>query len=475
MVKKRRIVPVILSGGAGTRLWPLSRELYPKQLLPLLTEHSLLQETLQRVQGERFAAPLVVCSDEHRFVIAEQLRALDVEPQAIVLEPVARNTAPAVAAAAHLLAKEDPDALMLVLPSDHAVRDIEAFHDAVDMAASAAHGDWLVAYGITPTHPETGYGYIRRGAPLETGSGACAVERFVEKPDAATAERYLADGDWLWNSGMFMFPVGLFLSELKRFEPQTYAAVEQAVDESRHDLDFLRLGEAAFGRAVGKSVDYALMEPTERAAVVPASIRWSDVGAWSALWDLGAKDSAGNVVVGDLVARETKDSYLRSDQGLLVTIGLTDAVVVATGDVVLVADRDRAQEVKAVVEELKASGRPEATGHPLVYRPWGSYESIDAGPRHQVKHITVNPGHQLSLQRHDRRSEHWVVVSGVAEVTKADDVQTLTENTSVYIPVGCVHRLRNPGPAPLHLIEVQTGDYLGEDDIIRLDDSYGRP
>lgn len=475
MVKQRRIVPVILSGGAGTRLWPLSRELYPKQLLPLLSEQSLLQETVQRVQGDTFAPPLVVCSEEHRFIIAEQLRTLGVEPLAIVLEPVARNTAPALAAAAHLLLGDDPDTLMLVLPSDHSVRDVTAFHEAVQVAAAAAQDDRLVAYGITPTHAETGYGYIKQGDRLDVGGEAYTVERFVEKPDPATAVDYLDAGDWVWNSGMFMFPVGLYLSELQRFEPETYTAVEASVRESRPDLDFLRLDAESFARASSTSVDYAVMESTDRAAVVPASLGWNDVGAWSSLWNLGEKDSAGNVIVGDVISRETKDSYLHSDRGLLTTLGLTDAIVVATDDVVLVADRDRAQEVKAVVEELKAHGRTEATSHRVVYRPWGSYQLIDAGQHYQVKHITVQPGHQLSLQKHARRAEHWVIVSGVAEVTKGDDVHVLEENTSLYIPVDCVHRLRNPGPSPLHLIEVQTGEYLGEDDIIRLDDSYGRP
>ncbi len=469
-----QIVPVILSGGAGTRLWPLSRELYPKQLLPLLSEHSLLQETARRASGPLFAPPLIVCNDEHRFIIAEQLRQLDIKPQAIVLEPAARNTAPAVAAAAKMLAAEKRDTLMLVLPSDHAIADVGAFHKAVETAAAAARAGRLVTFGITPEHPETGYGYIRRGAALGGVAGAYAIERFVEKPDLETAQGYVADGAWSWNSGMFLFPARLLLDELMRFEPAMVEAVADAVGRANQDLEFVRLAKDSFSRAPAKSVDYAVMEKTERAAVVPATLGWSDVGAWSALWDIGDKDQSGNVVVGDVIAHETTNSYLRSERVLLATLGIADAVVVATSDVVLVAAKDRVQDVKKIVEQLKAKGRSEAVSHPIVYRPWGSYQSIDTGHRHQVKHIMVKPGHKLSLQKHAHRAEHWVVVSGTARVTRDEDMLTLRENMSTYIPVGCVHRLENPGPAPLHLIEVQSGGYLGEDDIIRLDDTYGR-
>jgi mannose-1-phosphate guanylyltransferase/mannose-6-phosphate isomerase len=468
------IVPVILSGGAGTRLWPLSRELYPKQLLPLLSEKSLLQETAGRVHGASFAAPLIVCNDEHRFIIAEQLRQLQITPRAIVLEPVARNTGPAVTAAAQMLAAQDQDALMLVLPSDHSIQDVAAFHKAVATAASAARTGRLVTFGITPERAETGYGYIKRGAPLDGIAGAYAIERFVEKPDAKTAEGYLAEGKWSWNSGMFLFPARLFLDEVRRFEPAMAAAVADSVGSSNRDLDFTRLAKDGFARAAAKSVDYAVMEKTDKAAVVPAALGWSDVGAWSALWEIGQKDKAGNVVVGDVIAQDTANSYLRSDRMLLATLGIQDAVVVATSDVVLVASKDRVQDVKKVVEQLKAKNRSEAVSHPIVYRPWGSYESIDVGPRHQVKHIVVKPGHKLSLQKHQHRAEHWVVVSGVARVTRDEDILTLRENMSTYLPVGCVHRLENPGPGPLHLIEVQSGGYLGEDDIIRLEDTYGR-
>ena len=468
------IVPVILSGGAGTRLWPLSRELYPKQLLPLLSERSLLQDTARRVSGGAFAPPLVVCNDEHRFIIAEQLRALGLQPTGIVLEPVARNTAPAVAVAAKMLSARHPDALMLVLPSDHAITDVAAFHAAVATAAQAARAGRLVTFGIAPSGPETGYGYIRRGAALDGVAGAYAIERFVEKPDLATAQGFVADGTWSWNSGMFLFPVGLLQAELGRFEPAMMEAVTEAVGAATRDLDFVRLDTASFARCPAKSVDYAVMERTTAAAVVPARLGWSDVGAWSALWALGAKDGAGNVVQGDVLAHETTNSYLRSERVLLATLGVEDAVVVATSDVVLVARKDRVQDVKKLVEQLKAKGRSEAATHPIVYRPWGSYQSIDAGPRHQVKHIMVKPGHKLSLQKHAHRAEHWVVVSGTARVTRDEDLLTLRENMSVYLPVGCVHRLENPGPGPLHLIEVQSGSYLGEDDIVRLEDTYGR-
>jgi mannose-1-phosphate guanylyltransferase/mannose-1-phosphate guanylyltransferase/mannose-6-phosphate isomerase len=439
----------------------------------LLSERSLLQETAQRVHGPSFAPPLLVCNDEHRFIIAEQLRLLDIKPQAIVLEPVARNTGPAVAAAAKMLAARDRDALMLVLPSDHAIYDVAAFLKAVDTAAAAARAGRLVTFGITPERPETGYGYIRRGAALDGVPGAYTIERFVEKPDAKTAEGYLAEGAWSWNSGMFLFPARLFLDELTRFEPAMAAAVADSVGSSNQDLEFMRLAKESFARAPAKSVDYAVMEKTDKAAVVPASLGWSDVGAWSALWEIGKKDSSGNVVIGDVIADETKDSYLRSDRMLLATLGISDAVVVATSDVV-VAAKDRVQDVKKIVEQLKAKGRSEAVSHPIVYRPWGSYQSIDAGPRHQVKHIMVKPGHKLSLQKHAHRAEHWVVVSGVAKVTRDEDILTLRENMSTYLPVGCVHRLDNPGPGPLHLIEVQSGGYLGEDDIVRLEDTYGR-
>jgi mannose-1-phosphate guanylyltransferase/mannose-6-phosphate isomerase len=468
------LVPVILSGGAGTRLWPLSRELYPKQLLPLLSDVSLLQETVLRSHGERFHQPLLVCSAEHRFVIAEQLRVIGIRPKAIVLEPVARNTAPSVAAAALILAARDPNTLMLVLPSDHMIDDSAAFHEAVDAAAAVARRGYLVTFGVTPDRPETGYGYIKQGEPLDASGENFAIERFVEKPDLPTAERYLSEGEWLWNSGMFVFPAQLFLDELARFEPEMLKAVRESVRRSHLDLEFVRLAEDEFPHAPAKSVDYAVMERTDRAAVVPIKLGWSDVGTYSALWEMGTQDASGNVVLGDVISHDSSGCYLRGDGVLVATLGLTDSVVVATGDVVLVADKHRAQDVKALVDLLRAGGRPEALSHKTVFRPWGHYQSIDVGPAYQVKHITVKPGHKLSLQKHAHRAEHWVIVSGVAEVTRGDEVIRMGERMSLDVPVGCVHRLANPGPDMLHLIEVQTGDYLGEDDIVRLDDVYGR-
>ncbi len=470
-----KVFPVILSGGAGTRLWPLSRELYPKQLLPLASDRSLLQDTARRVSGPGFEGPLVVCNEEHRFVIAEQLRQIGIAPQALMLEPAARNTAPAAAAAAAFLLRSDPDALMLILPSDHVIRDDAAFRSAVSVAEAAARAGRLVTFGITPAHPETGYGYIQRGAALAEASGAYAVARFVEKPDLATARQYLAEGSWLWNSGMFLFPARLFLDELAAFEPAIAAAGRAAVASARSDLDFLRLDDAVFKASPSKSIDYAVMERTTRAAVVPADPGWSDVGAWSALWDIGARDASGNVIAGDVIALDTKDAYLRSVDGrLLATIGLDNVVIVVTRDVVLAMDKGRAQDVKQIVDELKRRGRGEVSAHTVVHRPWGSYETVDSGERFQVKRIIVKPGAKISLQKHLKRAEHWVVVKGTARITRDEDSIVLRENMSAYIPPGAVHRLENIGAEPLHLIEVQSGSYLGEDDIVRLEDSYGR-
>jgi mannose-1-phosphate guanylyltransferase / mannose-6-phosphate isomerase len=465
------IVPIILSGGAGTRLWPLSRELYPKQLLPLAGTKTMIQETALRASGGPFGAPIVVCNEEHRFIIAEQLREIGIVPRAIVLEPVGRNTAPAAAAAAALL---QPDETMMLLPSDHVVGDVAAFATAVATAQHAVAAGRLVTFGIDPTGPETGYGYIKRGAAMTAPAGAYDVARFVEKPDMATAKAYLAEGGWSWNSGMFLFAARTFLAELARFEPAIVAAAAAAVEQAARDLDFVRLDKEIFAAAPSKSVDYAVMEHTHLSAVVPAALSWSDVGAWNALWDLGPRDADGNVLVGDVVANDTHNSYLRSEHKLLTAVGVKDLVVIATRDVVMVADRDRAQDVKKIVDRLKADKRSEATSHVVVHRPWGSYQSIDMGPRFQVKRLTVKPGAKISLQKHAQRAEHWVVVSGVARVTRDDDTLVLRENMSTYIPVGCVHRLENPGTEMLHIIEVQSGGYLGEDDIVRLEDSYGR-
>jgi mannose-1-phosphate guanylyltransferase/mannose-1-phosphate guanylyltransferase/mannose-6-phosphate isomerase len=468
-----KIHPVLLSGGAGTRLWPVSRALYPKQLMPLVSEQSLLQETALRVAGaERFAPPTLVCNEEHRFIIAEQLRAIGTPANAILLEPEGRNTAPAVAAAA--LALGDLDALLLVLPSDHVVRDHAAFLAAVDAGADAAADGALVIFGVVPDKPETGYGYIRRGRPYEHVNGAFRVRRFIEKPDARRAARYVSAGDYYWNAGMFLFSARHFLEELERLEPAILASCRDAVAKSQRDLDFLRLDPGAFARSPSKSIDYAVMEHTQKAVVVPLDAGWSDVGAWSALWDLGTKDARGNVVIGPVVAEDVRDSYLRSDGRIVAALGIENVVVVATEDAVLVSTRERAQDIRIVVERLKAEGRSEVRAHPTVYRPWGSYKTIDAGERFQVKRITVKPHASLSLQRHRHRAEHWVVVSGTAEVTRGDETTRLEANESTYIPIGTVHRLANPLDTPLHLIEVQSGAVLSEDDIERLEDRYGR-
>jgi len=473
--KSITIHPVVLSGGSGTRLWPVSRALYPKQLLPLVSERSMFQETLLRLHGDdRFAPPLVVCNDEHRFIIAEQMRSAGVTAARIVLEPVARNTAPAVAVAALMRGRGAEDALLLVLPSDHTIANARAFRDAVAVGAQAAADGALVTFGIKPATPETGYGYIRRGAPLAGAPGCYAVARFVEKPDRPTAESYLADGGFLWNSGMFLFRADRFLAELDGLEPAMLAACRDAVAGGRQDLDFERLDRDAFARAPSISIDYAVMERTGNAAVVPVDIGWSDVGSWSALWDIAGKDGAGNVTRGDVMLKDTRNSYVRSDDRLVAAIGIEDLVIVATDDAVLVAAKDRVQDVRAVTDHLKASNRSEHALHTTVYRPWGSYQGIGAGERYQVKRIVVKPGGRLSLQKHSKRAEHWVVVSGTATITRGEETTTLRENESTYIPLGVIHRLENRTESPLTIIEVQSGSYLGEDDIVRIDDSYGR-
>jgi mannose-1-phosphate guanylyltransferase/mannose-1-phosphate guanylyltransferase/mannose-6-phosphate isomerase len=479
------IHPVILSGGSGTRLWPMSRTFYPKQLLPLVGERSLLQQAALRIGGSpRFAAPLVIANEEHRFIIAEQLREIDVAAQGLVLEPVGRNTAPAACIAALWLAESEPDALMLVMPSDHRIEDRGAFLAAVEGAAAAARAGHLATFGIAPERAETGYGYIERGAPLAaaadvsgdgaSGGGAFAVARFVEKPDAAAAEHYVASGDYFWNSGIFLFPAALYLSELRRLRPDMVAACRRALEGARRDDDFIRLDKEAFADCPADSIDYAVMEHTERAAMVVARMGWSDLGSWDALWALADKDAAGNALVGNIVAEDTRNCYLRSEAGLVAALGVEDMVVVATADAVMLAPRSRAQDVRLLVARLIRENRGEADALPLVHRPWGTYQTLHAGHRVQVKHIMVKPGGKLSLQMHHHRAEHWVVVQGTARIRRGDEEIILTEDRSTYIPLGTAHRLENPGKIPLHLIEVQSGAYLGEDDIVRFEDHYGR-
>ena len=470
-----KLYPVILSGGSGTRLWPLSRVGHPKQFLPLLGQRSLLQATALRVaDARRFHAPLVVANEEHRFAIVEQLEAVGVAPAAILLEPVARNTGPAVAAAALRLAANDAEACLLVLPSDHVIRDEAAFLTAVDQAAELARLGHLVTFGIRPDRPETGYGYIRRGSAIAGLADCYAVERFVEKPDEALARAFLADGGYDWNSGMFVFPAGRFIEELGRLDAEMLAACRAAVAGATSDLGFVRLEAAAFARAPGRSVDHAVMEGASQVAVVACDPGWSDVGAWSALWEVSDKDAAGNVVAGDALVMDSRNTLVRGEHRLVVALGLENMVVVETADAVLVAPSDRAQEVKAAVDRLKRDGRAEAVQHRRVYRPWGNYDSIDAGDRFQVKQIVVKPGGQLSLQMHYHRAEHWIVVQGTARVTRGEEILMLHENESTYIPPGTRHRLETPGKIELKLIEVQSGSYLGEDDIVRFADNYGR-
>jgi mannose-1-phosphate guanylyltransferase / mannose-6-phosphate isomerase len=470
-----QIHPVILSGGSGTRLWPMSRTLYPKQILPLVGDHSLLQQAVLRVDGlSGFAAPLIVANEEHRFIIAEQLREIGLARQALLLEPIGRNTAPAACVAALSLVEAASDALMLVMPSDHVIEDRAAFLTAVECAATAARAGHLVTFGIHPERPETGFGYIERGAALPSADGAFKVARFVEKPDTATAEAYLASGSFFWNSGIFLFPAALYVSELERLRPDMLAACRQALEAARRDDDFVRLDKTAFTACPSDSIDYAVMEHTERAAVVPVSMGWNDLGSWDALWELADKDPSGNALVGNVIAEDAVNCYLRSESGLIAALGVEDMVVIATDDAVMLAPRNRAQDVRRLVSRLTKDNRSEADALPRVHRPWGSYETLHAGHRVQVKHILVKPGGKLSLQMHHHRAEHWVVVQGTAKIRRGDEELVLTEDQSTYIPLGTAHRLENPGKIPLHLIEVQSGAYLGEDDIVRFEDSYGR-
>jgi mannose-1-phosphate guanylyltransferase/mannose-6-phosphate isomerase len=464
---------VIMAGGSGSRLWPSSRGLYPKQFLSIPNQETMLQATLSRVQGLSNSTS-VICNEEHRFIVAQQAQEMGEKLGSIILEPVGKNTAPAIALAAFdaLDSSDGAAPLLLVMAADHVIKDVAAFHAAVSVAKLQAEAGKVVTFGIVPESPHTGYGYIQRGA--ESGKGAYAVSRFVEKPDADTAQSYLDDGGYYWNSGMFLFAADVYLAELKAFRPDIYDACEKAYLGKSRDVDFLRIDADAFKACPDESIDYAVMEKTDKAVVVPLSAGWSDVGAWSSLWEIGDQDAAGNVSSGDVLSHNTSNSYIRAEHRLVATVGLDNIVVVETNDAVLVAAKDQVQDVKKIVELLKAQGRSEVSQHRHVYRPWGVFDSIDNGERYQVKRITVKPGAKLSVQMHHHRAEHWIVVSGIAKVTNGDKELMLTENQSTYIPVGVVHALENPGVIPLELIEVQSGSYLGEDDIVRFEDRYGR-
>lgn len=465
------IYPVVMAGGTGSRLWPMSRELYPKQFLSLVSDQTLLQETLERLNGLETAAPLLICNEAHRFLAAEQLRQIGLLNHNIILEPVGRNTAPAIALAAQTALKTDKDALLLVLAADHAIPDASVFQSVVTQAKPFAEQGELITFGVVPTGAETGYGYIRRGAP--TGD-LYKVAQFVEKPDSATAGDYVSSGEYYWNSGMFLFRADRYLEELHRYRPDIHEVCASAMQDSQTDLDFVRVDAETFAQCPTESIDYAVMEHTSRALVMPLDAGWSDVGSWTALWELGKKDSRGNVLRGDVISHDSDNTYVLAENSLVATIGVRDLIVVQTKDAVLVVDKNSVQNVKNVVSELKRQKRSEFKLHREVYRPWGKYDSIDNGYRYQVKRITVKPGEKLSVQMHHHRAEHWIVVSGTASVTIDGETQLLTENQSVYIPVGSVHALENRGKISLELIEVQSGPYLGEDDIVRFEDRYGR-
>ena len=470
-IEGKIMIPVILSGGSGTRLWPLSRRHYPKQFLPLVSNHTMIQETLLRLTGiAGLKAPIAVCNEDHRFMMAEQLREIDISPNAIILEPLGRNTAPAVALAALTAISEDD--VLLILPADHVIEDVVAFQYAVNQAKTLAEQGYLVTFGIVPTEPETGYGYIKRST--ENVGPAYTVASFVEKPNLETAQRYLKSGDYYWNSGMFAFKASSFLSELQKFNPKMLEKCQEALKGAQIDMDFVRLDKEIFAACPSDSVDYAVMEKTEKAVVIPMDAAWNDVGSWSALWEVTEKDAFGNAIMGDVFTVDTQNSFIHAHSKLVTVVGLSDVVVVETDDAVMIAAKDRVQDVKDIVDQLKAQGRVEADIHRKAYRPWGHYDLVDTGERHQTKRIVVKPGAKLSLQKHHHRAEHWVVVKGTALITKGDEQILITENESTYIPLGIVHCLENPGVIPLEIVEVQSGSYLGEDDIIRFNDVYGR-
>lgn len=467
------LFPVIMAGGSGSRLWPLSRQLNPKQFLKLAdAQLTMLQATIERLRGLDIAEPSLICNEQHRFLAAEQLRQLGMEDARILLEPVGRNTAPAIALAALQLVEKKHDPIMLVLAADHLIKDVDAFHAGIHTALPLASDGKLVTFGIVPSHAETGYGYIEKGDLVTEGSHV--VRRFVEKPNLSAARDYVESGNYCWNSGMFMFRASRYLEELERFQPAILAACRNALEHSKEDLHFTRVDHDAFSSCPDDSIDYAVMEKTADAVMVPLDAGWSDIGSWSALWEVSAKDNDGNVFMGDVLGQSSRGTYIHADSRLVAAVGVEDLVIVETKDAVLVAHKDKVQDVKNIVERIKRDNRREHLNHREVYRPWGVYDSIDSGHRYQVKRITVQPGAKLSVQMHHHRAEHWIVVSGTAKVTNGDQSYLVTENQSTYIPIGQVHALENPGVIPLELIEVQSGSYLGEDDIVRFEDKYGR-
>lgn len=466
-------LPVIMAGGSGTRLWPLSRQLNPKQFLPLVdSDLTMLQATIKRLDGLEHAVPRLICNENHRFLAAEQLRQLGLEEANIILEPVGRNTAPAIALAALQALTEQEDPILLVLAADHLIQDLDAFHKSIAKALVLAEGGKLVTFAITPTRPETGYGYLQMGSPV--GEGGFKVNRFVEKPDLQTAQEYLSEGGYFWNSGMFMFRASRYLQELERFQPIIVSVCRDALAGGQQDMHFTRVDASIFVTSPDDSIDYAVMERTSDAVMVPLDAGWSDIGSWSALWEAGEKNSEGNLFKGDVLSENTSGSYIHATHRLVTTVGVKDLIIIETKDAVLVAHKDQVQDVKKIVDQLKSRKRQEHANHREVYRPWGVYDSIDSGERYQVKRITVKPGEKLSVQMHHHRAEHWIVVSGTARVTNGEKTYLVTENQSTYIPIGQIHALENPGMIPLELIEVQSGSYLGEDDIVRFEDIYGR-
>ena len=468
-----QIIPVILSGGSGTRLWPLSRKDYPKQYLPLAGDNTMLQETILRLSGlDNLADPIIICNADHRFLVAEQCQQIGIKNPIILLEPVGRNTAPAIAAAALQSLKTSDDTVLLVLSADHVIQDIDAFHEAIKIASNQAQEGKLATFGIVPTDASTGYGYIK--SSKHNTDGAYKVEEFVEKPDLKTAELYLKQGNYLWNSGMFMFKAEILIDELTVHSPGIVKAVGGAVNNATQDLDFIRLDKQAFESSLSDSIDYALMEKSDNVVVVPLDAQWNDIGAWSALYDIGTKDSQGNVIKGDVITQGTTNTYINADHHMVAAIGVDNLIIIDTPDATFIATQDKAQEVKSIVEFLQKKGRDEAHSNRKVYRPWGWYDSIEVGKHFQVKRLHVNPGAKLSRQMHHKRAEHWVVVSGTATAINGEDVLTLTEGDSTYIPIGTTHGLENKTNEQLEIIEVQSGTYLGEDDIVRFEDIYGR-